>query len=153
MEKMKPYTRECECCWHKITAYTHKLDHSYIDWLIKLVDYRHSHYESAKTSQLWLTNQQYSTFHRLKFRWLAETENNRRKPTTYWILFSEWNVTAYEMIANMWKQVLPIDHEFRILRGKTPQKKYIYELCDDYAYKKREEYQSEKGFSSQRLFT
>jgi len=147
------YTTTCECCWHKVTAYTHRLNKNLLDGFTKLVEFYKEHNRSCSLSELDLNNNQYSNFQKLQYFWIARRDENWRTPSVFWNQFFLWISPCRDVVATMWKELeIWIDHKFRQEKNKKPKILMYSDFCDIHWYKKREEYQVEKWHSTQTLF-
>lgn len=143
------YSKECECCGHKLTAYTHSLNKPLVNGLRQLVDW----YEREKkicniNNDLVLTHNQIANFQKLKHFGLVDLiQRGGFVPTEIGIQFIYGEAQAYSTSASMGNVTLSIDHEAWKTHGKMPHLVYVSEV-DQTMYKKRPAYQAEKSNQS-----
>lgn len=147
------YSTQCDCCWQKVTAYSHKLNSPMIDALGKLI---RAYKKKKRRIHIWkdiiLSKAQYCNFQKLQYRGIVHRNNLWYVPTPTWIMFREWQVQLYTHMATLWKDILWFDHPAWKTHKSLPIRKFIREFDWQYSYKKREEYQSERGFRTPTLF-
>lgn len=147
------YQKVCECCWEKVVWYTHKLNKWLISWLDQLVRfYKKNHTWANLQRDLDLSINIYNNFQKLQYFTLIKKDKWGRIPTDFWIRFIEWSIPCYTTVATLWKNIIRFDHPARQTVKELPTKKFIREFDWQYSYKKREEYQLERGFRTPTLF-
>lgn len=138
------YARDCDCCWHVVTAYTHKLNAWHVQMLEKLIQFCDKNKRSATLHDLNLSGVEYSVFSKIRhFKLIYSTEAGRR-PTEKGLLFFQWKIQCENRSANFGKLTLPFDHEARQTDAKWRTKQRIREINADYKWKQRTDYQAEK---------
>lgn len=138
------YTKKCECCWHKITAYTHNLSIPLVSALRQLVD----HYERTKKfanlqKDLVLTKNQYNNFQKLQYFGLVHRESSWRIPTVKWRDFIYWDVKCYNLAATLWKDILGYNDYAWETHSVDPKLVHVKDI-DEKMYKQKLDYQIEK---------
>lgn len=143
------YSKECNCCWHKLTAYTHNLNKWLVSAFCKLMEFYNKKRRWANLQKdLDLTKNEYNNFQKLRYFWLVWRKDWLRVPTLNGISFYDWRTYSYNKVASMWNQPLPINHEARSTETKNPKKVWIDEVMP-IEYKRREEYGIEKRWTWQ----
>jgi len=134
------FSKKCQCCWHVVAAYSYTLNKSLVSCLIKLIE----HGKPAKTVDLQLSKAQYWSFNKLQFRGFIEKNgDNLWIPTRHGKMFYEGGIVAYDTVAMLWKERLPMDHHARSTHKTKPKLVYIHDIVE-VTYKQRKEYQQEK---------
>lgn len=147
------YVRECDCCWHIVTAYTHKLNAWHVQMLEKLIQFCEKNKKHATLNDLNLTGVEYSVFSKIRhFKLIYSTEAGRR-PTEKGLLFFQWKIQCENRTANFGKQTLPLDHEAWQTDSKWRKKMWIWDFNADHKWKQKGEYQSEKQSNMKSLFS
>lgn len=139
------YNIICECCWNKVTAYSHRFNL----WLIQAFDKLCKHRErNRRPVKIWkdieLTKVQYCNFQKLAYRWITEHSTHWREPTQKWLRYRQWLEPIFNMVWTLWKQVLTYDHPAWLTHKIQPIKRYIREE-KSFEYKKRENYAQERN--------
>lgn len=147
------YARECDCCWQKITAYTHNLNAQLIGAFEKLVEFRSKKRVPASLSDLDLTINQYSNFQKLQYFKIVFRNELWRQPSEKGLLFFQWKIQCENRTANFGKQTLPLDHEAWQTDSKWRKKMWIWDFNADHKWKQKGEYQSEKQSNMKSLFS
>lgn len=139
------YQKRCECCGHLTTAYSHKLNKPLVKALRQLVDY----YEDTKCAcnlqkDLDLTKNQYNNFQKLQYFKLVQHTKEGWYPTNKAQLFIFGKESINNTAVTFGKNILDMTHQ--AWRIKKIRHKYIFiKDIDELSFKKREEYQEEKG--------
>lgn len=147
------YARECECCWHKITARTEQLNARRVQALWKLIETWNKTKLPVKTSDLDLWSVWYSTFSKLKHFWLMYEVNGWRLPTEKGLLFWQWKIQCENRSVNFWNKTLSLDHEARLTDKKWRKLVWIWDVNADYKWKQKAEYQAENTPNMKSLFS
>jgi len=141
------YTKTCECCWNKITAYTHKLNAWHVDMVEKLYNYWMKNKKPAISSELNLTPVEYSCFAKARHFGIIAEYQGGWVPTRKAVAFLKWEIKIPNRVASFGNRTLPMDHE----AWKTDKKGWklvsVEEVKKDYKRKQAQEYKEEKGTS------
>lgn len=138
------YQKQCDCCGHLTTAYSHKLNKPLVKALRQLVDF----YENKKTDcnlqkNLDLTKNQYNNFQKLQYFGLVQHTKDGWYPTEQATRFIYGEVVIRNTDLTFGKSILDTRHEAWSIKKINYKFVYVYEI-DELSYKKREEYQDEK---------
>jgi len=141
------YSETCECCGHKLTAYTHKLNKPLVLALAELVAFYIINGRPAKLQQdLELTKNQYNNFQKLQYFKLVHRDEQGWTPTHKGTAFVKMECSCQDTVATMGKEILNGNHPAWETHAKAPR----WIMADQFIevqYKQREEYQQEKGYS------
>lgn len=138
------HTEICECCWNKISTYTHALNKSLISAFGQLVYYYRMNWKLANLQKnLSLSKNQYNNFQKLQYWGIVSRNKGGRYPTRLWFDFFDCKTNIFDRVATFWKKVLSPTNPLREKDKKKPKLIYIYDI-DQIYFKRREEYQSEK---------
>lgn len=137
------YSKRCECCGHKIAAYTFRLNKSMVASLAKLVDFYNRNRCGAKSKDLGFTTTQYTNFAHLQYWKMAFYDHDKAVwyPTEDGRRFLRGEVPMQDIIGYMIGQgALPLEHE-AWKTHKTPVKMvYVYEVDYNDEMKERRDY-------------
>ena len=143
------YSKTCECCGHKNTAFTYNLNVGKVSALRKLTD----HYEITKKpvqlGDIKITNSQYTNFCHLAYFNLARHIPGGWVPTDIGIAFIYGEIGVQVPVAVLNGVILNLDHEAWGTQDKKPTTKYVQDI-HDISYKKHSEYAEE--VTGHRLF-
>jgi hypothetical protein len=146
------FTKTCECCGHKLTAYVHKLNVPLASALIKLFEFYEVNKRRANLDKdLKLTYNQQSNFQKLKYWDLVHRNKDGWIPTQRGSAFIKGEIAILNAVASMNQEMLPYYHEAWKTHKKPLRIIYINDLVE-YTYKQKEDYQEEKGFSQLNIF-
>lgn len=138
------YTRQCDCCGHQISAYTHNLNNQLVYALEQLVKkYLKEKKPYNLQKDLVLTKNQYNNFQKLQYFQLVTRSVCGWKPTEYGVEFIKGEVCVFNKVATFGKDILPPHHEAWNTGDDKPKLVHIREI-KNFVWKGREEYQEEK---------
>jgi hypothetical protein len=141
------FTYDCECCGHKLVAYTHKLNKMMVSSLEQLVEfYDQNHRRANLQKDLHLTKNQYANFQKLQYFELVHRDSNGWLPTQKGSDFIAGKVWVPNTVGTLGKKILEPDHP----AWETHQRRIDWVKVGDYiptTYKQREEYQDEKSLT------
>ncbi len=145
------YQKECECCGHVITAYSHHLNKPLVQALKQLVVW----YEDTKKpanlqANLNLSKNQYNNFQKLQYFGLVQRTEKGWYPTDIGFQFIYGEISVYNKVATFGKDILGYDHEAWKKVKVKPQMVFVEDIDRD-SYKTRVDYQNEKS-KQKRLF-
>jgi len=139
------YKRNCNCCGHSLTAYTHRLNKPLVKALRELVDFYEDNREMANLQKdLKLTKNQYNNFQKLQyFDLVRRVETLGWIPTKKGLNFVHGLEPCMTTVATFGKEILKYDHIAWQTHKGTIESKYIGDI-DETSYKRRTEYKEEK---------
>lgn len=147
------YSKRCECCGHKITAFTHSVNKSMIGAFDRLVEFYLREGRSANINkELNLTHNQKCNLPKMQYYGLIQ---NLREglwiPTRKGLSFYYGEISILMPVATINNKVIEDDHEAWNTHS-TPRRTVNIMDIEESHYKQRPEYQEEKGSKSPTLF-
>ena len=143
------YTNTCECCGHKVTAFTHQLNKGLAEAFKAFVDkYAEIKAPVSPSKDLNLTHTQLANWQKLRYWDLIKPIDNNKGlwvPTPNGILFYQDRISVMKTVATINAEVLPQTHEAWETHTKNVELVRITDLIDDFEYKQRPDYQAEKS--------
>lgn len=134
------YSTKCQCCWHKVSAYTYRLNKWLVQALVKLIEFG----KPAKTTDLPLSKAQYWSFNKLQFRDLIRKDDEgKREPTCLAKQFYIWFAQLFDTVAMLGGEKLPYDHHARSTHKGEIKRVFINDITE-VRYKQKNEYQKER---------
>jgi len=143
------YKRNCDCCGHQTTAFSHNLNAQLIQALDQLNDYYFKNHRGCNLQKnLNLTKNQYNNFQKLQYFNLVTRVEDGWIPTIVGTKFLQGDITVENPVATFGKEILNRYHEAWRTSERVPTLIHISQIRN-YNWKGRKEYQGEK---SQTLF-
>ena len=139
------YHETCPTCGHQLTAYKHRLNKSQVNALMQLVLwYRKTGKPCNLQKHLTLTKNQYNNFQKLQYFQAVTRTTKGWFPTNKGIDFIEGRGYLWNRCATIESKLInELDHPVW-QNAKRPVMVRVWDI-DETAYKKREEYQTEKS--------
>lgn len=147
------YQKQCECCGHKVTAYTISINKGMAEAFYRFADYslrsgnRGINKKEMEERGILKSHSQYTNFHNLQYFGIIENFASNRE---VWYLtdkgeaFFYGEISLQNPVAVMANKALPDDHEaWRTHKGKR--KEIMIGSILPFEYKRRPEYQREKS--------
>ncbi len=141
------YTKECECCGHKMTAYTHNLNKPMvIAFNVVLEEYLATKNPVNVYALDRLDYNQKCNFQKLRYFGLMDFIGGAGwYPTQLGFKFYYGERSVLTPVASMGNKILPDDHEAWNTHGSPRRWVSAMDIAGDGAYKRRPEYQAEKS--------
>lgn len=139
------YSKKCDHCGHKNTAYLHGLNIGKVSALRKLVDRYEMTKAPVQLGDLGITNSQYTNFCHLAYFDLATHLTEGWIPTQKGIMFIYGEIGVQTPVAILNSEVLPLDHEAWATHNTRPAIAFVMDI-NNTAYKKRPEFQKEIAY-------
>lgn len=141
------YSKVCEHCESKVTAYTHSLNRQMVTAFNVVVEQYLATRNPVNVYALdRLDYNQKCNFQKLRYFGLMDFIGGAGwYPTQLGLKFYYGERSVQTPVATMGNKVLPDNHEAWDTHG--PKRRWVYamDLADDWAYKRRPEYQAEKS--------
>lgn len=142
------YQEVCDCCGSVVTAYTHCINVALVKALRQLVDY----YEQEKKpcnlqKRLNLTHNQFTNFQKLQYFGLVLRTIDGWYPTEKGIGFIAGELSIKNPVATFKNEVLSYNHEAWKTHKAEPVDLWVNDI-DQFSFKKRSDYQSEKSLQT-----
>lgn len=138
------YKKQCDCCGHQITAYSHNINAQLVQALEQLVRFfKEKGRECNLQKNLNLTKNQYNNFQKLQYFGLVYKGEKGWLPTNLAVNFMNGTAYIQNPVATYGKEILPIYHEAWSTAEKKPKTLYVHQV-KNYDWKGREDYVEEK---------
>lgn len=138
------FRKNCDCCGHMTSAYTHNVNAQMIQSLEQLNDfYFRKHTGCNLQKDLNLTKNQYNNFQKLQYFNLVVRKEEGWYPTVIGTNFLRGDITIEAPVATFGKEILSKWHEAWQTAEKKPKLVHISQI-KNYNWKGRKEYQEEK---------
>lgn len=138
------YNKQCECCGHLVTAYSHALNAPLVQALEQLVDFYHKRGIGAHLQKdLNLTKNQYNNFQKLQYFDLVLNTYDGWIPSSLAFRFLRGDSAVMNPVATFGKEVLNPYHRAWLTAEKRPVPTHISAI-KNYEWKGREVYKEEK---------
>jgi hypothetical protein len=138
------YKKQCECCGHQVTAYSHNINAQLADALEQLVNF---YIRTARgcnlQKDLKLSKNQYNNFQKLQYFALVHNEETGWFPTSRGVNFINGEIAVEAPVATFGKEILNSWHPAWQTAEKRPAPLHITQV-KNYNWKGREEYKEEK---------
>ncbi len=138
------YSKHCDHCGNKVTAYTHSLNVPLVKALRQLVDfYDRNRVPCNLQKHLNLTKNQYNNFQKLQYFKLVHRDIDGYVPTRLGTGFIEGNAEILNPAGTLGKEILDVGHEAWTTHNKRRMTVNVKDI-DEISWKRREEYAEEK---------
>lgn len=140
------YSKTCECCGHKITAYTMPLNQSLVAAFIHFAEKYLKERKGLKKGEIGLTNAQYSNFQNLRhFGIIIQYEKgNEWHLTKFGEDFYYGSTSVLSPAGHLNGETLSESHEAWQFHDKSRRSVFIDDVLPNF-YKQRPQYQKEKS--------
>lgn len=139
------YTKQCECCGHQVSAFSHSLNSQLVKALEQLRNFYYQNHKGCNLQKnLDLTKNQYNNFQKLQYFNLAVRKDDGWYPTQAGVQFLEGDITIEMPVATFGREILRSYHEAWDTAKTRPRLVHISQI-KNYSWKKREDYQEEKS--------
>jgi hypothetical protein len=138
------YSKQCECCGHLVTAFSHNLNAPLVQAFEQLIKFYFQKRKGCNLQKdLSLTKNQYNNFQKLQYFNLVIRKEDGWYPTVIGTYFFHGDVTVDVPVATFGKEILNRFHEAWRTAEKAPNPIHISQI-KNYNWKGREEYKEEK---------
>lgn len=138
------YSKQCECCGHLVTAYSHNINAQMVQALEQVLAYYSKKGKGCNLQKdLTLSKNQYNNFQKLQyFKLVANTETGW-VPTQLGMGFINGDNVIMNPVATFGKEILDQFHEAWDTSDTKPKITHISKI-KNYEYKGREAYKEER---------
>jgi len=138
------YSKQCGCCGHLVTAYSHNINAQMVQALEQVVDYYMKYSKGCNLQKhLKLTKNQYNNFQKLQYFGVVVNTETGWIPTRLGVGFIRGEMAIMNPVATFGKEILGQFHEAWYTADKKPKQTYIHQI-KNYEYKGRESYKEER---------